>query len=54
VRQVNNFRYTDYHVFAVEEFQDENGDWQIAACGIFGLWLILTKVREASFGELKA
>ena len=61
VRQIANFKYTDYHVCAIEEFQDERyseksvtifmnscscvprGDWQVAALGIFGLWVISTQ-----------
>jgi hypothetical protein len=40
VRKLATTKYTDYHVLAIAEFQDENGDWHVAACGIFGLWLI--------------
>ena len=53
VRQVAGFRYTDYTLLAVEEAADEDGEWQLVAIGVFGLWFIAAE-KERGVDVVKA
>ena len=47
VRQIANYEYENFHVFAVESVRDENGEKNFVALGVLGFWLMLDKKGQS-------